>query len=78
VHVKEVVTEKHYSIVHKERSVKVCEHKEPRKPEMPPPERIRHPRVQSCVIRRRSIIGDYRRPFVIVIVVYHRVVGIRG
>ncbi len=49
--------------------VKVSQNKEPWEPEVPPPERIRNPRVQICVVRRRCIICDNRRPLIIIIIV---------
>lgn len=49
--------------------VKVSQYKEPRKPEVPPPKRIRNPRVQICIVRRRCIICDNRRPLIIIVIV---------
>jgi hypothetical protein len=53
--------------------VEVSEDEETGEPETaPPPERIRHPGIEIGIIRRRRVVGDYRRPFIIIIVVYGR------
>ncbi len=46
------------------------------KPEIRPPEGIRHPGIQIGVIRRRRVIRHHGGAFVSVIVVYYRGVGI--
>jgi hypothetical protein len=51
--------------------VKVCQDEETREPGVPPPKRIRNPRIEIPIVGRWSIIGNYRRPLIVVIVVYH-------
>jgi len=56
--------------------IKICQHKKSGKPEIPPPERIRHPAVEVCIIGRRSIVGNDRRSLFVIIIVYDSGVGI--
>lgn len=72
--VKEVVAEMPVMLV----DVKVHQYKEAREPVIPPPKRIRHPRIQIGVIRGRRIIGDHRGPlFAIVVIDYGGVIFCR-
>jgi hypothetical protein len=50
-------------------NVKVVQDEESREEEPCTPERIRNPAIQVVIIPGRRIVGDNRRPFVIVIVV---------
>jgi hypothetical protein len=38
-------------------------------PVIPPPKRIRDIRIHVCIIGRRRVVGDYRRSFIIVIII---------
>jgi hypothetical protein len=49
--------------------VKVEKYIESRVPEIPPPERIRNIRIHVSIIRRRSVVRDHRRSFIIVIII---------
>jgi hypothetical protein len=49
--------------------VKVEKDIEARVPVIPPPERIGDIRVHVSIIRRRSVVGDHRRSFIIVIII---------
>lgn len=51
---------------------------EPVEPRAAPPKRIRHPRIEVRIIGRRSIIGNYGRSFIAIIIAYRRRVGIIG
>ena len=53
-------------------NTKVSEDEESREKESAVPERIGGPVIQVVIIPRRGVIGDYRRAFFIVIIVYHR------
>ena len=50
-------------------NVKIVQDEESRKEEPGTPERIRNPVIQVVIVPGRSIVGDNRRPFVIVIVI---------
>jgi hypothetical protein len=50
-------------------NVKIVQDEESREEEPGTPERIRNPAIQVVIIPGRRIVGDNRRPFVIVIVV---------
>ena len=50
-------------------NVKIVQDEESREEEPGTPERIRNPVIQVVIIPGRSIVGDNRRPFVIVIIV---------
>jgi len=58
------------------RNIKVYQDKEPRKPEIGPPEGIRNPGIQVCVIGRWSIIGNHRRSLIVIIIIFDRRVRI--
>ena len=64
------------SVMAVDSDVKVEQDKEPREPEIPPPKRIRNPRVEVCVIRRRRVISYHGRTLIGIIVVYNGVVCI--
>jgi hypothetical protein len=70
--VKKVITDKRSMPMHEHSLVKVNQDEESGEPEIPPPERIRNPGVIRIIIRRRCIVSDYRRPFVVIVVVYDR------
>jgi hypothetical protein len=50
-------------------NIKIVQDEEAGQEATGPPEGIRDPSVQVVIIPRRRIVGDHRRPFVIVIVV---------
>jgi len=58
--------------------VKVCQDKKTREPIIPPPKRIRYPRVEICIIRRRGIVGNHRGTLARIIIADTRGVGILG
>jgi hypothetical protein len=58
--------------------VKICQDKKTRKPIIPPPKRIRDPRVEICIIRRRSIVGNHRWTLAGIIIADTCGVGILG
>jgi hypothetical protein len=49
--------------------VKVEKHIEARVPVIPPPKRIRDIRIHVRIIGRRSVVGDRRRSFIVVIII---------
>lgn len=57
-------------------SMKITQAEEAREEESAPPERIRDPVIQVVIVPWRRVVGDYRRAFVIVIIVYHRGIGL--
>ena len=66
-----------YFIVHEDVPVEIVKDKETREPEIPPPKRIRHPRIQIRIVHRRGIIRNCRRTVVVVVVVDYRVGRVR-
>ncbi len=76
ISVEEVVADNNDRLIHYNYPVKINKNKEPREPEIPPPEWERYPVVQICIIIGRSIVTNRRRTLVVVIVVYYRIIGI--
>ena len=68
----EMIRNEFRPVMEMKRSVEIVEDEKSWEPEICPPKRIRDPRVQIIVIRRRSIISDYRRTLIVIIVVYCR------
>jgi hypothetical protein len=58
--------------------VKICQDKKTREPIIPPPKRIRDPRVEICIIRRRGIVGNHRGTLARIIIADTRGVGVLG
>lgn len=58
--------------------IEITQDVEAREPEVRPPKRIRRPCVKICVVRRRRIISDHWRTFVIIVVADFRRIGISG
>lgn len=56
--------------------VKVCQNKETREPIIPPPKRVRDPRIKICIIGRRGVISNHGGSFAGIIIVYKRGVGV--
>jgi hypothetical protein len=56
--------------------MEVVQDEESREPETVPPEWMRNPGIQVVVIPGRGIIGDCRRPLVVIVVVDDRGVGV--
>jgi hypothetical protein len=51
--------------------IKVRQHKEPRKPDIPPPERIRHPAIKVCIVRWRGIVGDHGGTLLVIVTLHY-------
>lgn len=62
-------------IAHKDESVEIMQTEKAREEKSAPPERVRNPGVQIIIIPRWRIVCDYRRAFLVIIVVYQS--GIR-
>ncbi len=71
-----MVRDKHGSIVHMHDPVKIIQNEESGKPETVAPEGIGDPGIQVIVVRWRSVVGDHRRPFFVVIIIYHFRIGV--
>ncbi len=52
--------------------VKVVQNEEPRKEKVRDKEGVRHPRIEVIIVIWRRIVGDYRRTFLIVIILNFR------
>lgn len=59
----EVIRDEEGAILHMDGFVEVMEDEESRKPEVAPPERVGNPGVEVVVIRRWSVIGYDRGPW---------------
>ena len=56
--------------------MEVMQNEESGEPKVVPPERIGNPCIKVIIIRRRSVVCDYRRSLIIIIIVYYRSFGI--
>ena len=74
----EMIRDKYGSVVKVDSSVEVMQDEVSGKPGIVPPERIWNPGIKVIVIWRRSIVSDYRRSLIVIIVVYYRSFGITG
>ena len=72
----EMIRDKFSPMVKVKGSVEIVQNEVSREPKIGPPEWIWNPRIKVKVIWRRSIICDYRRSLIIIIVVYYRGFGI--
>jgi hypothetical protein len=68
----EVITDYAPTVTNEHDPVEVVEDEEPAEEESRMPERIRNPAVKVTIVRRRRIVGDHWRAFLIVVVVYYR------
>jgi len=76
VTVKNVIANHHNTLVNNGHLVEVMEDEESREEKPAIPEGIRNPGIQIEVIRRWSIVSNYRRAFPVVIIVDHRRLGV--
>ena len=72
----EMIRDEYNPFVYDDRSVEVIQNEKAGKPKIEPPKRIWNPGIKIVVIRRRSIVRDYRRSLIIIIVVYYSRVGV--
>jgi len=70
--VDEMIGDQMVMMAHDDESVKITQTEEPREEKSTVPEGIREPVIQIVIIPRRGVISDYRRAFLIVVIVYHR------
>ena len=72
----EMIRDEHGPVVYVYHPMEIVQNKESGKPETIAPERIRNPGVQVIVIGRWSVVGHHRRPFFVVIIIYHLRIGV--
>ena len=61
----------------KDSPMEVVQTEEAGEEKSPPPEWERNPSIEVIIVPGRRVIGDYRRTFIIIVVVYYRRIRLR-